>query len=121
SPPPGIYADQLESRGAYSYTDGHVKLELAFSGEYYAGLGGDNITKFIHNIIGAKDESAKYGEKVDNNYFSGSVGVGLVSKYALFMIYAHESPVMKEAIARLNFKFSGKKAQLGLQGEAVHQ
>lgn len=120
-PPPGVYADQLESRGAYSYTDKHVKIEVALSGEYYAGLGGDNITKFIHKVIGAKDETNKYGEKIDNNYFSGSVGVGLLSKYALFMVYAHESPVMKEAIARLNLKFSGKKYQLGIQGEAVHQ
>ncbi len=120
-PPPGVYADQLESRGAYSYIDGNMKIELGLSGQYYAGLGGDKITKFIHKVIGAKDESSKYGDKIDNNYFSGSVGVGFLTKYALVMLYVHESPVMTETLVRLNLKFSGKKAQFGIQGEAVHQ
>lgn len=120
-PPKGVYADQLESRLGYSYTHGHFKFEAGFSGEYYAGLGGSNITEFIHQVIGAHDDSDKYGQKVDNNYFSGSLGFGFLTQHALLMIYAHDSPVMREAFARLNIKFSGNIFQLGLQAEGVRQ
>lgn len=120
-PPKGVYADQLESRLGYSYTNEHFKFEMGFSGEYYAGLGGNNITEFIHTVIGAQDESDKYGDKIDNDYFSGSLGFGLLAQYALFMIYAHESPVMREALARLNLKFGSNAFQLGLQATGVRQ
>lgn len=120
-PPKGVYGDQLESRLGYSHINGLFKFEAAVSGEYYAGLGGHKITKFIHEAIGAKDETDKYGEKVDNTYLAGSLGFGILTKYALLMVYGHESPVMREAMARLNLKFSGKAFQVGLQGEVVQQ
>lgn len=121
SPPKGVYGDQLESRLGYSYTSGHYKFELGISGEYYAGLGGDRIQKFLHTAIGAKDETHKYGEKIDGSYLAGSIGFGLVSKYVLLMIYGRESPIMRDAIARLSLKFGGKTIQLGLQGEYAYQ
>ncbi len=120
-PPQGIYGDQLESRLGYSYVNGHFKFESAVSGEYYAGLGGHRITDFIHKVIGAKDETDKYGEKIDNSFLAGSIGFGFLTKYALFMVYGHESPVMREAIARLNFVFGGSSFKIGFQGEVVQQ
>lgn len=120
SPPKGVYADQLEGRIAYSFTEGHTKIEAHWGYEYYAGLGGDNVAKFIHKVIGAKDETAKYGPKINNNFISGTIGFGFLSQYALLMFYAHNGPTMQDATARLSFKF-GTDYQFGIQGEISEQ
>jgi hypothetical protein len=119
-PPRGIYADQLESKVAYTYVDGHLKYEASFSAEYYAGLGGDDVAQFIHKVIGAHDDTDKYGPKFDDNLVSGILGMGFLTEYALFMVYIRESSLMRDATARLSLKF-GKDYQFGFQGEVSQQ
>lgn len=120
-PPKGIYGDQLEARLAYSYYSEGIKFEISGNNEYYAGLNGHRITKFIHKVIGAKDETDKYGKKIDNSYAAGAVGIGIGSEKLLAMLYAHESPVMREVMTRVNLKLGNKDVQWGFQVEGVHQ
>lgn len=121
SSPRGVFADQLEMRLGYSYMSTKFKIELAASYEHYGNLKGDNILKFLHELTHSSTQSISAGEKIQNDYLAGAVGFGYLTCPVLWMVYFRDSPVMRDALARMNIKFGTKDVQFALQAEAALQ
>lgn len=121
-PPPGVYADDLEIRTAFSRLIDNFKFEMSLSADLYGHYNGDEIQRQVHTLIGSSTSQENYGQKFHSSYLSGAVGGGFfLAEDLLAMIYFRQAAVMTDIMARLSATHSFGEFQVGAQYEYAYQ
>lgn len=122
-PPIGILAEWIALQLAYSRLFGRFKLELAYEGDFFGNYHGDDVYRYIHEIVDSPDDWDRFGERFEGTYASYNVGVGYIwNDYLLSMGYYSNSVIMEEYTIATNFAFRfSENFSLGAENRFIIQ